>query len=109
MQSIYQERGIDAALVYHENADQMLVYSVLIGEAASSEQLDEVKNTALAAVPEFPLSAADQSQPYLYLRMDHTDDRAIPHHYFNANGQKVWFSAQSRNRKYMTLRQRGWG
>lgn len=93
VQSIYQERGIDAALVYHENADQMLVYSVWIGEAASSEQLDEVKNTALAAVPEFPLSAADQSQPYLYLRMDHTDDRAIPHYYFNANNQKVWFSA----------------
>jgi len=95
VQQVYQALGIQAAIVYHENAEQQLLYSVWIGEASSPEQLDVVMNQTLAVVPDFPLTVVDTSLPYLYMRTDYSDATPIVHYFYNANNQKIWYSASA--------------
>jgi len=93
VQQLYQAHGIHAEIVYHESADQQLVYSVWIGEAVTPDQLNDVMNQALSAVPDFTLSIVDSSLPYLYRKTDYSDATPITHYLYNANNQKVWYSA----------------
>jgi len=95
VQQVYQSHGIQAAIACHENADQQLVYSVWIGEASSPDQLNAVMNETLALVPDFPLTIVDNSLPYLYIKNDYTDATPIAHYFYNANNQKVWYTASA--------------
>lgn len=95
VQKVYQARGIQAEIAYHESANQQLVYSVWIGEASSPEQRDAVLNQTLSLVPDFPLTVVDTNLPYLYKRADYTDANPVAHYFYSANNQKVWYSASA--------------
>lgn len=91
-------KGIDAYSVYQQNSQGKTVYSVWIGEASTTAQLNEIKTLALKASPDLQLVKPDTNLPYLLRREDASfgsSDSAIPHLYFNANGEKVWASSAS--------------
>lgn len=95
--ALLSQSGLNAHLVYHENAQGGLVYSVWLGEAADRTQLDTLKGQALKLLPNLILQPVDGNQPYLLLRDDislsksGTDKQA--HYFFNGNGQKVWVTS----------------
>jgi stage II sporulation protein D len=94
------QSGLYAYLVYHENNEGKVVYSVWMGEAANSSQLDKVKAEAIQTLPGLNLEIADNTKPYLLKRNQtffNGSNTITPHYFFNAVGQKVWISSEDSN------------
>lgn len=92
------QSGLYAKLVYHENTQGQLVYSVWIGEAVNSSSLDQFKASALQIMPSLSLQSIDPNKPYLMLRNQmpfNGGNQTIPHYYFNSTSQKVWITPEN--------------
>ncbi|MFD0694081.1 SpoIID/LytB domain-containing protein [Paenibacillus sp. GCM10027628] len=69
---VYTQAGLNADLVLQEDANGNPAYTVWVGNEATAEQLDLVKQQALKAVPNVPLQSASTQAPYLMRRSDVT-------------------------------------
>ncbi len=96
-----QSAGLDGFIAVMENPQGQPIFAVWIGEASTQDQLNDVKNQALKALPTLALTAVDTASPYLLKRLDaslsSTGNDAISHFFFNVSGQKVWVSAAAGN------------
>lgn len=94
------QSGLYAYVVYHENSDGHLVYSVWMGEAASTAQLEKFKALAGQTMPNLTLEPAETANPYLVKSNQvffNGSNKAVPYYFFNATGQKVWISSEKSN------------
>lgn len=97
-QTALAQKGIDADLVCHENGSGQPVYSVWVGEAADSAQLDALKTRIVRTVPNLALLPIDPNLPYL-LRSDdlstgNSADDSTAYYRFNRESQKVWIESK---------------
>lgn len=100
-EAVYQQTaihslGIEADIVYHENATGSLLYSIWIGNEPDMAGLNVLKQQVNKLMPALILQAVDNNLPYLIRREDQSDgvsELNVFHHYlFNRTGQKVWIT-----------------
>lgn len=91
-----QQHGLQADLVYQENASGELAYSVWIGSEADQEGLSRVRAQAVQAVPQLVLSDIDSSRPYMIERSDSSAGagQEVPHLLFNGDSEKLLLSSE---------------
>jgi stage II sporulation protein D len=98
--NLISQSGLHANLVYHENNQEQLVYSIWVGEGANPVQLNEIKNEAARVMPSLNLQPIDSNMAYLLKRNEVTAGNPgaiIPHYALNASGQKLWISSDISN------------
>jgi stage II sporulation protein D len=91
------QNGVITYISIHANSTGKIVYSVWIGEAASEQQLENVKAEAFKAMPGLIFQPVDAAMPYLLKRYTISNksasEQAITHYFFNALDEKVWVHA----------------
>jgi stage II sporulation protein D len=91
------DKGIHASLVYQQAASGGVSYSVWLGEAADTAQLDSVKAKVNQLAPNVALQPIDPAAAYLIKRDDVSGGTSAadtaPHYMFNVSGQKVWVTS----------------
>ncbi|MEW9700106.1 SpoIID/LytB domain-containing protein [Paenibacillus sp. SI8] len=91
---VYNQAGLSADLALQEDVSGKLVYAVWIGNEATTEQLNAVKQLALKAAPNVPLQAVNATVSYLLRRADVTASangtESVAHYAVGTSNQKTW-------------------
>lgn len=101
-QAALSQAGIESDLAITEATPGKPVYSVWIGHATDSGQLNAMKQTVLQASPGLQLTEVGPDSTYLLRKDDVTGSsngtNPVLHFQINANGQKLWVSAPNEGR-----------
>lgn len=97
--AVYTGAGIQADLALQEDTAGKPAYCVWIGNEATPDQLEVVKQAAMRAVPTIPLQAANTKASYLIRRSDVTASPSgttpVPHFAVGAGQQKTLIHSKS--------------
>jgi stage II sporulation protein D len=84
------QHGISAFIVYQENTEGTLMYSVWVGEEADDNAMADLKSKILTALPATVFSPADTALPYLIRRAEMlSGGTTVPHYSIGTDKQRL--------------------
>lgn len=89
------QNGVITYIAIHPDKSGNVVYSVWLGDATSTQQLENVKAVAAKAMPGVVFQPIDPALSYLLKRntVSLSNKSVTTHYLFNAMDQKVWVQA----------------